>query len=79
LFFQLTSSPLLLLIGHVQMPLRLLNAGLSEHQLDDADVDTVGQEATGPFVPKIMPAEINPLELFAVLLRTCSAGFGSIP
>jgi hypothetical protein len=42
---------------------------LPEHQLNDPDVDTVGQESTGPFVPKVMPAEIDPLELLTVPLR----------
>ena len=62
-FFQLTSSPLLhFLVRHVQVALRLLNARVAEHQLDDADVDAVRQQAARAFVPQVVPAEIDPFE-----------------
>jgi hypothetical protein len=31
--------------------LRLLNARVAEHQLDDPDVDAIRQQSTGSFVP----------------------------
>ena len=49
------------------------------HQLDDADVHTVGEEAAGAFLPKVMPAEIDPLDLLAVPGRPVLPGFGSMP
>jgi hypothetical protein len=35
-----------LFVGDVQVALRRLNAGVSEHQLDDADVETTFMIAT---------------------------------
>jgi hypothetical protein len=37
-----------------------------KHQLDHANVHAIGEEAAGPFVPKIMPAEIDPPELLTI-------------
>ena len=51
--------------------MRLLNARVSEHQLDDADVDAVGEQPAGALVPKVVPVEIDPLELLAVPGRAC--------
>lgn len=56
-------------VRHVQIPLSLLNARVSEHQLDNPDIDAVSQEATGAFVPEVVPAEVDLAELLAVPLR----------
>jgi hypothetical protein len=32
-------------VGHVQVALRLLEAGVPEHQLDDADVHAIGEQS----------------------------------
>ena len=50
--------------------LRLLNARVAEHQLDDADVDAIGQQPARAFVPEIVPAEIDSLELLPIPRRT---------
>jgi hypothetical protein len=42
-------------IRDVQVPLRLLDVGMTEHQLDRADIDAVGQKPAGAFVTKIVP------------------------
>ena len=39
---------------------------MAEHQLDDPDVDAVGQQAARAFVPQVVPAKIDPLELLAI-------------
>jgi hypothetical protein len=39
--------------------LRLLNAGVAEHQLDHADVYAVGQQAAGPLVPEVVPPQVD--------------------
>jgi hypothetical protein len=33
------------IVGHIQVALRLVHARVAEHQLDDADVDAVGEQA----------------------------------
>jgi hypothetical protein len=43
-----------LFIGDAQIPLRRLDVGVPEDQLDDPDVDAVCQEAAGAFV-SVMP------------------------
>jgi hypothetical protein len=43
-----------LLVGDVEVSLRLLDVGVAEHQLDRADVDSVGQQSAGAFMP-LMP------------------------
>ena len=42
------------LVGHVQISLRLLHARVSQHQLDDAEVDAVRQQPAGALVA-LMP------------------------
>src|SRR4029453_11075644 len=44
-----------LLVSDVQIALRRLDVGVSEHQLDDADVDAIGQHPAGALVPQIVP------------------------
>jgi hypothetical protein len=55
--------------------LRLLNARVAEHQLDDADVDTVRELSTRALVAQVVPAEIDPFELFSIPLRPLSSRF----
>jgi hypothetical protein len=66
----LQSSPEFL-IRYVQVSLRLLNARVAEHQLDDADVDAVSQQSACTFVPEVVPSEIDPLELLTIPRGTC--------
>jgi hypothetical protein len=33
------------IVGHIEIAPRLLHARVAEHQLDDADVDAVGEQA----------------------------------
>jgi hypothetical protein len=63
-------SPPQFFIGHIQVALRLLNARVAEHQLNDADVDTVGQQSAGAFVSEIVPAQVDPLQLLTIPLGT---------
>jgi len=52
----------------------LLDAALSEHQLNDPDVDAFREQAARAFVPQVVPAEIDPFELFSIPLRSLSSG-----
>jgi hypothetical protein len=54
------------LVGDVQVPLRLLDVGVPEHQLDGADVDSVGQEPTSALVTQVVPVQIDLPELLTV-------------
>jgi hypothetical protein len=69
----LQSSPEFL-VGHVQVALCLLNARVAEHQLDDADVDAIREQSTRALVAQIVPAEIDPFELFSIPLRSLPSG-----
>jgi hypothetical protein len=62
------------LVGHVQVAFRLLDAGVSEHQLNDPDVDAVREQAARAFVPPGVSAEIDPFELFPIPLRSLPSG-----
>src|SRR5712691_10117675 len=53
-------------VRDVQVALRLLDVGVTEDQLDIANVDAVRQEAAGAFVPQIVPVQIDLLQLLAV-------------
>ena len=50
-------------VRDVQIALRLLDARMAEHQLNDADVDAACQQATRALVSKVAPAEIDTLQL----------------
>jgi hypothetical protein len=69
-------------VSHVQVTLRLLDAGVAEDQLDDADVDAVGEQARGAFVSQVMPSvmSVDLPELLAVPEDAVwpSAGFETI-
>jgi hypothetical protein len=67
-------SPPHFLVGHVQVALRLLNARVSEHQLNDPDIDAVREQSTRAFVTKIVPPQIDPFELFSIPLRSLTSG-----
>jgi hypothetical protein len=69
----LQSSPHFL-VGHVQVALRLLDARVSEHQLNDADVDAVREQAARAFVPQVVPAEVDLFELLPIPLRALPSG-----
>ena len=53
MLFQLTSNPLRFLVGHIEIPLRPLNARMAEHHLDDSDIDTIGQQPASAFVTQV--------------------------
>jgi hypothetical protein len=55
--------------------LRLQDARVAEHQLDDADVDAVGEQPASAFVPQVMPAKIDLAKLFLVPYEA----FGATP
>ena len=73
----LRSSPEFL-IRRVQVALRLQNARVAEHQLDDPDVDATRQETARAFVSEVMPAEIDPLKLLTIPRGTPSNRKGAI-
>jgi len=54
------------LVRDVEVPLCGPDVGVTEHQLDGADIDAVRQEAAGAFVTQIVPVQIDLLELRAV-------------
>jgi hypothetical protein len=60
------------LVRHVEVSLRLLDARVSEHQLNDSNVDTVREQSTSALVTQIVPAEIDSVELLAISLRSLS-------
>ena len=39
---------------------------MAEHELNDANVDAVGEQWAGAFVPQDVPSKIDLLELFTV-------------
>jgi hypothetical protein len=41
---------------------------VSQHQLNDPDVDAVRQQAARAFVTQVVPAQIDALELFSIPL-----------
>ena len=78
--FQLTSRAFAqLLIGHVQITLRLLNAGVPKHQLNDADVHAVSQEAARALVTQVVPMQVDLLQLGAVDASTGLCTLGAAP
>ena len=66
-----------LLVGDVEVALCRLDVGVSEHQLDDPDVDAVSQEATGAFVPQVVPMQVDPQRLSVARVRGHRGGAGS--
>jgi hypothetical protein len=58
----------------------LLNARVAEHQLNDPNVDAVREQATTrALAAQVVPAEIDPFELFSIPLRPSLPALGSIP
>ena len=53
-------------IRYVQVALRLQDARVAEHQLDDPNVDAIRQEPARPFVSEVVPTEIDPLKLLTI-------------
>ena len=67
------------LIRDVQVPLRRLDVRVTEHQLDDADVDAVRQEAAGALVPQIVPVQVELPQLLAVDPSSRPGAFCLVP
>lgn len=57
-------------VRDVQVPLRLLDVGMAEHQLNRADVHVLRQEATRALMTQVVPVQINLVELGAIDART---------
>jgi hypothetical protein len=55
-----------LFIGDVQVPLRLLDVGMAEHQLDRADVHVLREEATRALVTQVVPVQVDLPQLGAI-------------
>jgi hypothetical protein len=47
---------------------------VSEHQLNDPDVDAIGQQPARAFVTQVVPAEVDPFELLSIPLRSLPSG-----
>ena len=50
-------------VRDVQVPLRLLDVGMAEHQLNRADVHVLRQEATRALVTEVVPVQVDLPEL----------------
>jgi hypothetical protein len=57
-----------LLIRDVEIALRLLDVRVTQHQLNRTDVDAVGQEAAGAFVPQVVPVQVDLAELLPITI-----------
>jgi hypothetical protein len=53
-------------VRDVQVPLRLLDVSVAEHQLDGADVHLLREEATGALVAQVVPVQVDLPELRAI-------------
>jgi hypothetical protein len=58
-----------LFVRDVQIPLRLFDVGMAEHQLNGADVYAIGEEATRSFVAQVMPVQVNLSEPDAIAIH----------
>jgi hypothetical protein len=67
----LQSSPEFL-VRYVQVALRLLNARVAEHQLNDSDIDAVGKQPARAFVSEVVPPQIDFPKLLSVPFRAGS-------
>jgi hypothetical protein len=65
-------------VRDVQVALRLLDVGMSEHQLNRADVDAVGQKPAGAFVPEIVPMKVDLPELGPIDASTRLSALGVV-
>ena len=65
-----------LLVGHVQVALRLLHARVTQHQLDDADIHAIPQQTAGALMTQIMRVQIDLPKLGAV---HASTGLRALP
>ena len=52
---------------------------MAEHELNDPNVDAIGEQSASAFMPEVVPAEIDPLKLLAVPRNACLPAFGSMP
>ena len=55
-----------LFVGDVEVSLRLLDVGMTKHQLNGADIDAVGQEPASAFVTEVVPVQIDLPQLLPV-------------
>jgi hypothetical protein len=55
-----------LLANDVQVPLRLLDVGMPDDQLNRADVDAVGQEPASALVTQIVPLQVDLPQLLSI-------------
>ena len=53
-------------VGDVQVSLRLLDVGVTQHQLDGTDVNAIAQEPAGAFVTQIVPVQVDLPELLSI-------------
>ena len=67
----LVHRPAQFLIGDVEVSLRRLQVGMTEEQLNRAQVKAPGEPAAGGFVPQVVPVEVDVGELLAVHAAVC--------
>jgi hypothetical protein len=65
-------------VRDVQVPLRLLDVGVAEHQLDRADVHSIAQEPTGALVTEVVPVQVDLPELLAIDASTVFRAFENV-
>ena len=66
-------------VRDVQVPLRLLDVGMAEHQLNRADVHVLRQEATRALVTEVVPVQVDLPELRAIDPCTRLRALGLVP
>jgi len=66
-------------VRDVQVPLRLLDVGMAEHQLDRPDVHVLCQEATRALVTEVVPMQVDLPQLGAIDACTGSRALRLVP
>jgi hypothetical protein len=67
------------LFGDGQVPLRLLDVGVAEHQLDRPDVHSIAQEPAGALVTEVVPVQVDLSKLGAIDACTRFRAFRVVP
>lgn len=69
-----------LLVGHVQVPLRGLEVGVAEEELNRAQIQPLREPAAGGLVPQVVPVQIDLCELLAIdaAVRSRARGFDAV-
>jgi hypothetical protein len=62
-------------VRDVQVPLRLFDVGVAEHQLDRADVHSIAQEPMGVLVTEVVPVQVDLPELLVIDAGTVFRAF----